>query len=106
MKKIIALVLTLASHVALAGTPCDVWEYARLKDSSADDLAAHACVSYKAAAANRHEKYTLLGDVGGDMRRVEEVKKVEAVCKDQVKATQSVFQQKFKKELRLEDCAG
>lgn len=106
MKKIIAITLILASHVALAGTPCDVWEYARLKDSSAGDLAAHACVSYKAADKNNAEKYALLGDVGGDMRRVEEVKKLEAVCRDQAKVTQSVFQQKFKKELRLEDCAG
>lgn len=106
MKKIIAIALTLASHVALANQPCDVWEYARLKDSSADELAAHACASKKAAKANMEAKFILIGDVGGDMRRVDEARKAEAICRDQVKVTQSVFQQKFKKELRAEDCAG
>jgi hypothetical protein len=108
MKKVIPgtliLALSLISHVALAGAPCDVWEYARLKDSTAEDLTAHACASHKAAKANGDAKYILIGDVGGDMRRVDEVRKAEAICKDQVKVTQSVFQQKFGKALRTEDC--
>lgn len=106
MKAIIATVLALASTAALAAQPCDAWEYARLKDSTAEDLTAHACASHKAAKANGDAKYILIGDVGGDMRRVDEVRKAEAVCKDQVKVTQSVFQQKFGKALRIEECAG
>jgi hypothetical protein len=104
IKKSIAGFLALALNLAHAASPCDVWEYARLKDSTAKDLAAHACASNKVAEASRDEKYTLIGDVGGDMRRVDAVAKEEAVCRDQVKVTQSVFQQRFKKERRIEDC--
>jgi hypothetical protein len=105
MKKIIAIVLALASHVALAGQHCDVWEYARLKDSTKEDLTAHACASSKAAKDNRDEKYTLIGNLAANsLALADHVVQAEAVCRDQVKVTQSVFQQKFGKALSVDEC--
>lgn len=105
MKKTVTLLLALISNIALAAPPqCDVWEYARLKDSTKTDLVSHACESKKAADANNQEKYALLGNMTAPGYMVDQVSKAEAVCRDQVKVTKSVYEKKFGKALPEGGC--
>jgi hypothetical protein len=105
MKKTIAIILALTSHAAMAGQQCVAWEYARLKDSTKEDLIAHACASNKAAKENQDDKYTAIGNMApNSLALADRAAQAEAVCRDQVKVTQSVFQQKFGQALRVEEC--
>ncbi len=105
MKKTAAIILALVSNFALAtGQQCVAWDYARLKDSTAEDLIAHACEAKKSARINQDEKFELLSHVGAQLDRVDQLGAAEALCKDQEKVTKSVFQQKFGKS--MPDCAA
>lgn len=106
MKISITATLALICNFAVAAIPCDVGEYARVMDSTAGELVAHAYASSKAATANHDLKFALPGDMGANLRSSEEVGKAETVCRDQVKVTKSVFLQKFGKAMRDEDCVA
>lgn len=105
MKKAVLTSLSLVSSLALAATPCDVWEYARLKDSTEKELVEHTCVSQKNKMENISEEFALIGSMAPNgLRDAERVRLLNAVCVDQVKAAMSVHLKKFGKPIIMDKC--